>query len=334
MKILCTGLLLALLSISGQSLAADPLTEQLKQQYKRPASIPFPADNPYSAEKAQLGKMLFFDQRLSRHFNMNCATCHNPSLGWEDGVAGAFGGQGKNLSRHSPTTLNMAWSDSFFWDGRAATLEEQIRGPVESPNEMNLPLNTAVERLQNVEGYRNRFERVFPGKGIQIDSILKAIATYERTLVSGTAPFDRWVEGDETALPDAAKRGFALFNGKAACSQCHTGWNLTDNAFHDIGLSTTDNGRMAITGNSSDQHAFKTPGLRNIRQRAPYMHNGSLVTLEQVIVHYIGGGIPRESRSSQMQPVPLNSHEVSDLVAFLESLTGDDQPVSLPILPY
>lgn len=334
MKMPGTSLILTLLLTSGQSFASDLTTSHLKQQYKRPNSIPFPADNPYSAEKAQLGKMLFFDQRLSKHFNMNCATCHNPSLGWEDGVAGAFGGQGKNLSRHSPTTLNMAWSDSFFWDGRAATLEEQIRGPVESPNEMNLPLSTAVERLRSVEGYRSRFERVFPGQGIQIDNILKAIATYERTLVSGTAPFDRWIEGDEAALSDAAKRGFKLFNGKAACSQCHTGWNLTDNQFHDIGLPTNDTGRMAITGNTADQHAFKTPGLRNIRQRAPYMHNGSLTTLEQVIIHYIAGGTPRESLSKQMQPVPLNMREVSDLVAFLESLTGDDQPVSLPILPY
>lgn len=329
-----TSLLLTLFFISGQSLAADPAIERLKQQYKRPTSIPFPADNPYSAEKAQLGKMLFFDQRLSRNFNMNCATCHNPSLGWEDGVAGAFGGQGATLSRHSPTTLNMAWGNSFFWDGRATTLEEQIRGPVESPNEMNIPLSTVVKRLRNVEGYRSQFERVFPGKGVHEDGILKAIATYERTLVSGTAPFDRWIEGDEAALPESAKRGFALFNGKAACSQCHTGWNMTDNQFHDIGLPTSDDGRMTLTGSSADQHAFKTPGLRNIRQRAPYMHNGSLATLEQVITHYISGGIPRQSRSHQMQPTPLNSRETSDLAAFLESLTGDDQPVSLPILPY
>lgn len=334
MKTPATGLILALLLTSSQSFASDLAPSHLQQQYKRPGSIPFPADNPYSAEKAQLGKMLFFDQRLSRNFNMNCATCHNPSLGWEDGVAGAFGGQGKNLSRHSPTTLNMAWSNSFFWDGRAATLEEQIRGLVESPNEMDLPLSTAVERLRNVDGYKRRFEQVFPGKGVHKDGILKAIATYERTLVSGTAPFDRWIEGDEAALSDAAKRGFTLFNGKAACSQCHTGWNLTDNQFHDIGLPTNDAGRITITGNAKDQHAFKTPGLRNIRQRAPYMHNGSLKTLEQVIVHYIGGGIPRESRSPQVQSAPLNSNEISDLIAFLESLTGDDQPVSLPILPY
>lgn len=334
MRLPGTGILLTLLTFSFSSLAASPALEQLKQQYKRPDSIPFPASNPYSAEKAQLGKMLFFDQRLSRNFNMNCATCHNPSLGWEDGVPGAFGGQGETLSRHSPTTLNMAWGTSFFWDGRAPTLEEQVRGPVEAPGEMDIPLSTVVERLSKVDGYRNWFNRVFPGKGVHADGILKAIATYERTLVSGTAPFDRWVEGDENAISAAAVRGFELFNGKASCSKCHTGWNFTDNRFHDIGLATDDDGRMGITGNASEQHAFKTPGLRNIRQRAPYMHNGSMATLEQVIVHYIGGGIPRHTRSADMAPVPLSAGDISDLTAFLSSLTGDDQPVSLPVLPY
>ncbi|MCV6588235.1 MAG: cytochrome-c peroxidase [Marinobacterium sp.] len=328
--------LIALLGVIAllASTSVTAATASEKAGYQRPDSIPFPADNPYSAEKAQLGKMLFFDQRLSRNFNMNCATCHNPSLGWEDGVPGAFGGQGETLSRHSPTTLNMAWSTSFFWDGRAPTLEEQIRGPVESPNEMNVPLTTVVERLSKVPGYREWFARVFPGLGITSDNILKAIATYERTLVSGVAPFDRWIEGDENAISAAAKRGFTLFNGKAACNQCHSGWNFTDNQFHDIGLATDDNGRMGITGKANDQHAFKTPGLRNIRQRAPYMHNGSLASLEQVIIHYIGGGIPRSSRSPEMRPVPLNAGEMKDLEAFLDSLTGADQPVSLPVLPY
>lgn len=334
MQISSTGLLLTLLVITSHSQAADSVTERLKQQFKRPVNIPFPADNPYNAEKAQLGKMLFFDQRLSRNFNMNCATCHNPSLGWEDGVPGAFGGQGETLKRHSPTTLNLAWGNSFFWDGRAPSLEEQIRGPVESAAEMNIPLSTVAQRLNKVEGYRNWFARVFPGDGIQEDGILKAIATYERTLVSGTAPFDRWVEGEENALSVSAKRGFTLFNGKAACSQCHGGWNFTDNQFHDIGLPSDDTGRMAITGAEQDRHRFKTPGLRNISQRAPYMHDGSLSTLEQVIVHYVVGGIARPGRSDKIIPTPLNEGDIRDLTAFLNSLTGADQPVSLPILPY
>lgn len=326
--LVCTALLLPTTSFAAGDL------DSMKQHYQRPASIPFPPENPYSAEKAQLGKMLFFDQRLSKNFNMNCATCHNPSLGWEDGVPGAFGGHGKPLPRHSPTVLNMAWGDAFFWDGRATTLEEQIRGPIESPIEMNVSLDTVVDRLNKVEAYREWFNRVFPGKGVHPDGILKAIATYERTIVSGTAPFDRWVSGDEDAISESAIRGFELFNGQARCSACHTGWNFTDNKYHDIGLITDDQGRKAISQTSQDQHAFKTPGLRNIAQRAPYMHNGSIQTLEQVVIHYISGGMPRPSLSGQMQPVPMNGQQIKDLIAFMESLTGEDQPVSLPVLPY
>ncbi len=319
---------------SVQVTAAGTSAETLKAQYQRPDNIPFPADNLYSAEKAQLGKMLFFDQRLSKNFNMTCATCHNPSLGWEDGVPGAFGGQGKFLERHSPTILNMAWSDSFFWDGRSPTLEDQIRGPVESPNEMNISMDEVVSRLSKVDGYREIFQRVFPGPGITGDGIMKAIATYERTLVSGTAPFDRWVMGDEQAISESAKRGFEFFNGGGGCSDCHSGWNFSDNQFYDIGLSSSDEGRKAVTGNAADQQAFKTPGLRNIQQRAPYMHDGSMATLDEVIIHYIAGGTPRPSRSEKIKVRPMTVQQITDLRTFLESLTGDDQPVSLPILPY
>lgn len=321
------------LCFSGLMQAADsPQIQALKQQYKRPDFIPFPADNPYSADKAQLGKMLFFDQRLSRHFNMNCATCHNPSLGWEDGVAVAVGDINEPLKRHSPTLLNLAWGKDFFWDGRAPSLEEQIRGPVEAEVEMNLSLNEAVQRLNKVNGYRQQFRKVF-GEAINADNILKAIATYERTLVSGTAAFDRWVDGDDNAISAQAKAGFELFNGKAGCSGCHSGWNFTDNRFHDIGLPTDDIGRAGVTGNLGDNHSFKTPGLRNIGQRMPYMHNGSLLNMDSVLGHYISGGIPRDSRSELMKPVLLNANELAQLKAFMATLDGDDKPVSLPILP-
>jgi cytochrome c peroxidase len=326
--------LLCLTLFSNVSQALDQaLLNSFKSQYQRPLKIPFPPSNPYSAEKAQLGKMLFFDQRLSVNFNMSCATCHNPSLGWEDGVPGAFGGQGVNLGRNSPTVLNMAWSDEFFWDGRAATLESQILGPVESPNEMNLPIEQAVARFSKVEGYQKAFKRVF-SDGITAKNILSSIATFERTLVSGTAPFDRWVEGNENAISLQAKEGFLLFNGAAKCSTCHSGWNFTDNKFHDIGVATEDIGRMQVTNREQDKHAFKTPTLRNIIQRAPYMHNGSLQDLDRVLVHYISGGVPRPTLSNKMRPVPLTATQMQQLKAFLLSLTGEDKPVSLPILPY
>lgn len=314
--------------------SSDVQANSLKQSYQRPDSIPFPTDNPYSAEKAALGKMLFFEPRLSKNRNMTCATCHNPSFGWEDATPTSIGAQNSNLGRHSPTIINAAWGKSFFWDGRAATLEEQAAGPIESDVEMNLPMHVAVDRLKQVPSYQTWFKRVFGSSGITDENIKKAIATFERTVVSGQAPFDSWVEGDESAISESAKRGFALFNGKAECSACHSGWNFTDHEFHDIGLNTEDKGLGARTGNTQQDFAFKTPSLRNISQRAPYMHNGQLNDLRSVIVHYISGGVPRPTRSELMRPVPLTGQDIADLEAFLLSLTGKDASVSLPILPY
>ncbi len=318
-----------LLGLSNQALA-----NSLRHEYKRPNSIPFPTTNPYSAEKAALGKMLFFEPRLSKNRNMTCATCHNPSFGWEDATPTSIGAQNSNLDRHSPTIINAAWGKSYFWDGRAATLEDQAAGPIESNVEMNLPIEQAVQRLSQVPSYQDWFKRVFGSSGITAENIKKAIATFERTVVSGQAPFDSWVEGDESAISESAKRGFALFNGKAECSSCHTGWNFTDHKFHDIGLATEDKGLGARTGITSQNFAFKTPSLRNISQRAPYMHNGQMNNLRSVIAHYITGGQSRPTRSELMNPIPLTGQDVIDLEAFLMSLTGQDASVSLPILPY
>jgi cytochrome c peroxidase len=256
-------------------IAKADITKEMKAQYQRPDTIPFPADNPYQAEKAALGKMLFFDPRLSINQNISCATCHNPSFGWEQALPLAVGAQNTALGRQNPTILNLAWGDKFFWDARAATLEEQALGPIQSDVEMNMPLDVLIERVSGIEGYRPYFNSIF-SEWITAETIAKAIATFERTVVSGPSPFDRWIEGDESALSDSAKRGFELFNGKAKCSACHSGWNFTDNKFHDIGLPTLDEGRFVIDPSSElNRHAFKTPGLRNITHRAPYMHNGS-----------------------------------------------------------
>lgn len=302
--------------------------------YKRPSSIPFPSNNLYSTEKAALGKMLFFDPRLSQNFNMTCATCHNPSFGWEDATKTSIGSQNTSLSRHSPTIINMAWGKSFFWDGRAKTLEAQAQGPIESEVEMNISLDTVVKRLSKVPQYTEWFKRVFGSSGISGDNIRKAIATYERTLVSGLAPFDLWIGGDESAISNSAKRGFTLFNGKASCATCHQGWNFTDNQFHDVGLLGDDLGLGALTKKSKDSFSFKTPGLRNIGQRAPYMHDGRFESLTMVITHYVGGIVDRDSRSSQLKTIMLTAEEINDLEAFLLTLTGEDTPVTLPLLPY
>jgi len=314
--------------------AADSV-DLLKAKFRRPADIPFPAGNPYTPEKAALGKALFFDPRLSGHQNMNCASCHNPSFGWEVPLKGAIGSQNTMLARNAPTVLNQAWGGPhYFWDGRASSLEDQARGPIQAAVEMNLPLGEAVQRLQAIPEYKKWFGIAFPGQGVTQDTIVMAIATFERTVVSGYAPFDAWIDGGENAIPESAKRGFVLFNGKAGCAECHTGWNFTDNKFHDVGIATTDLGRAEVEpANPKARHAFKTPGLRDITRRAPYMHDGSLADLDMVIARYISVPFDRPSISPQMRKISLTAAEMADIVKFLESLTGTKQSVSLPALP-
>jgi cytochrome c peroxidase len=330
---------LVVLVPAGAASAAE-LSQQidmaaLKAKYRRPAEIPFPADNRYTPEKAALGKSLFFDPRLSGNQNMNCASCHNPSFGWEMPLKGAVGAQNTVLARNAPTVINQAWSSGhYFWDGRAATLEEQAKGPIETDVEMNLPLDEAVRRLKSIPEYDRWFKVAFSGQGITGDNIVKALATFERTVVSSYAPFDAWIDGDDAAIADEAKRGFHLFNAKANCAACHTGWNFTDGKFHDVGADTTDIGRGKIDpGNPKAKYAFKTPSLRDITQRAPFMHDGALADLEAVMAHFVAGGVDRPSISPQMRKIDLTTQEVADVIAFLKTLTGTKQIVSLPVLP-
>jgi cytochrome c peroxidase len=190
-----------------------------------------------------------------------------------------------------------------------------------------------IARLKAIPEYAPLFQAAFPNEGISEDTVAKAIATYERTVVSGRAPFDAWIAGDEKAIPEAAKRGFALFNTKARCTACHAGWNLTDDSFHDIGLADPDIGRSKFLPVVKMQHAFKTPGLREIGRRGPYMHDGSIVTLEAVVEHYDRGGLARESRSEMIKPLGLTAQEKADLVAFMKTLTSDIDPTTVPTLP-
>jgi cytochrome c peroxidase len=306
----------------------------LKQKYRRPASSPFPDDNPFSRAKAELGRMLFFDPRLSKSKVLSCGTCHNPSLSWEDGLARAVGHGMKQLERRTPTLVNVAWGAAFMWDGRAATLEEQVLIPIRSRDEMNMPLDEVAGTVRAIPGYRERFSHLFPADGVTVETIAKAIATFERTIVSETAPFDRWIEGDETAISEAAKQGFVLFNTGARCSRCHSGWRFTDDSFHDIGLDDDDVGRGKLVPEITKmQHAFKTPGLRNVARRGPYMHDGSIPDLAGVIEHYDEGGIDRPSRSAEMSALDLTVDGERDLAAFLETLTSEDLPVTFPRLP-
>lgn len=335
----CALAALAALSAAGaagcarEAAADDPLRSALAE-YARPDSIPFPAENAYTDEREALGKMLFFDPRLSASGLVSCASCHNPAFHWGDGLPRAVGHQMKVLDRRTPTILNAAWLQAAFWDGRAETLEEQALQPIEAADEMNLDIEVLLARLNGIPEYRPLFAAAYAEDGISAAAIAKALATFQRTVVSGTAPFDRWVEGDERAVSEEAKQGFRVFTGKANCASCHSGWRFTDDSFHDIGVPGEDRGRGRHVDLEIIQHAFKTPSLRNVVERAPYMHDGSERTLEQVIELYeLGGRVHRPSLSPEIQPLDLTPADRRALIAFLRTLSSRDATVEIPILP-
>jgi cytochrome c peroxidase len=305
------------------------------ENYRRPPAVEFPDENQFTPERELLGRTLFFDPRLSGSNFISCATCHNPGLSWGDGLPRAIGDGMKVLGRRTPTILNLAWAGALFWDGRSETMEEQCLGPIQSPAEMNQSPAELVRELGSLHGYRELFERAYPGEGISESTIAKAISTFERTIVSGKAPFDRWVEGEEGAVSESAKRGFLLFNTKAACAECHSGWRLTDDSFYDVGLSGDDIGRgTAFPDVALMQSAFKTPTLRDVDRRYPYMHDGSESTLLDVVELYdLGGRVKRPSLSSLIKPLGLTAEEKRDLIAFLKTLTSVDEPIEIPVLP-
>ncbi len=301
----------------------------------RVEAIPYPPDNPYSAAKAELGRKLFFEPLLSGAGNYSCATCHNPALSWGAGLGRAIGSTGKLLPLRSPTLLDVAWSPILGWDGKFRDLEHVAFGPMTNPDNMD---NTEVEvlrRLRSNAGYVQAFSTAFPNQGISRATVEAALATFERTIVADNAPFDRWVHGDAAAISPAAKRGFDLFNSKAGCASCHSGASFTDGSFQDIGYAKGDDiGRARLFPSSNKLHyAFKVPTLRDVARRAPYMHDGSVPTLEAVIDLYNEGGIDRPSRSELIHPLGLTPREKMDLIAFLQTLTGAPRSFDLPVLP-
>jgi cytochrome c peroxidase len=305
-----------------------------RKKYTRPAGAPFPADNLYSKDRELLGRTLFFDPRLSGSHSISCSSCHNPGFSWGDGLPKGIGSGMKELGRRSPTILNIAWSDLLFWDGRADSLEEQALGPIASQREMNQPLDGMIHTLDGIAEYGPLFSRAYPAEPINEKTVARAIATFERTIISEQAPFDKWISGDEEAIPSDAKRGFDLFNGKAACAQCHTGWNFTDDGFHDVGIAGSDLGRGARLPLEAMQFAFKTPTLRNIDRRAPFMHDGSEPTLAEVLDFYDkGGSAKRVSLAPEIVALHLTSKEKGDLVAFLQTLTSVDKSIEVPAFP-
>ncbi len=289
--------------------------------------IIYPDDEPPSAAEVELGKLLFFDPRLSLNNNLSCAGCHNPDLGFGDGLALSRGTDGELLPRHTSSLYNLAWGSVFFWDGRATSLEEQALMPISAVQEMNLPTEVLLSRLSAVEAYRHAFAGVYGTDGITAANVGRAIAAFERTLVVDSTPFDRYMAGDLQAMGAAAVRGLALFRGKAECINCHDGPNFTDESFHNIGLGRRhDPGRGGVIDEPTLHGAFKTPGLRNVVLSAPYMHDGSIGTLEEVLHFYNRGGDQAENRSSLIRPLGLDAGEIEDLLAFLGALT---QPLSI-----
>ena len=319
----------------GLSLSANAPSDRVAWQLKfqRAAEIPFPENNPYSEAKARLGRMLFFDPILSGNKTHSCATCHNPGLSWADGLPRAVGE--KTLSLRAPTLLNVAWTPKLGWDGHFRDLEAVAFGPITTPGNMNMPEKELIERLSAIPGYVDAFDAAFGEGDISKRKIELTLATFERTIVSGEAPFDRWIKGDRNAIDAAAKRGFDLFVGKAHCASCHSGWAFTDASFHDIGTArNADLGRGHLFPTSVKLHyAFKTPTLRDVARRAPYMHDGSVPTLEAVIDLYNRGGIDRPSRSELIVPLDLKASEKADLIAFLQTLSARPESIVVPTLP-
>lgn len=294
-------------------------------KFARPSAVPFPAENPYSPEKAELGRRLFFDPLLSASGTIACATCHHPRLAWGDGLPRAIGEARQPLPFRSPTLLGAAWLEGFGWDGKFPTLESVAFTPIGTAANMG---RNEAELLRDIAGdpaYRSAFDKVFPGEGVSRSTVERALATYERTIVPAIAPFDRWIAGDEAAIPESAKRGFDLFTGRAQCSECHSTWRFTDDSFHDIGTGRNEDiGRGKLFPNSpSLQFAFKVPTLRDVAKRAPYMHDGSLPDLLAVIDLYDRGGVDRPSRDPHIRPLGLTAKERADLLAFLQALTGE-----------
>jgi cytochrome c peroxidase len=324
---------ISLIGIIPRGAAADRNNDP--DQYHWPEQIPYPTNNPYSEAKLKLGRMLFFDPVLSGSGSRSCATCHNPGLSWADGQPRAVGLAQEQLPLRTPTLLGVAWIPKLGWNGRFRDLESVAITPITSPKMMNLAEASMVERLSGIPGYIDAFNNAFGTAEIDRGKIEQALATFERSIMPSRGRFDSFIDGDKTAIDKSAARGFDLFNGKANCAACHSGWAFTDASFHDIGSAKGDDrGRGNLFANSVMlQYAFKTPTLRDVARRAPYMHDGSVPTLDAVIDLYDRGGIDRPSRSPEIHPLGLTNTEKADLIAFLQTLTGEPAVIQYPVLP-
>jgi cytochrome c peroxidase len=311
-----------------------------------------------TSEKVELGKRLFFDPRLSADGSLACASCHLPDQGWTTNTPVSPAYPTNMERRTSQTLINVAYNKALLWDGRAGALEKQALGPIQNPLHMNQNLDLLIEKLKAIPQYGERFQQVF-GTSVTPEALGKALAAFERTLVTRNAPFDRYMTGDWQAMSEGALRGMELFKGKARCILCHNGPNFADSQFHNLGLPAApllsdpivqaairfdakrmnvpeyqsvreDLGRYLVTKDEKDKGAFRTPNLRNVMQREPYMHNGVFHSLEEVIDFYDRGGGAVAGKSPLIQPLGLTTQEKRDLLAFLQALTGELPTVTPP----
>ena len=336
------------------------------------SSVYIPKDNPMTRAKIELGRQLYFDPRLSADVSLSCASCHDPVTGYAKDTRFGVGIRSQEGNRNSPVAYNRIFSKEQFWDGRAESLEEQAKGPIANPLEMGHTHDGCLECLKLVPGYRIQFEKIFPKEGLTIDTVAKAIATFERALVTGSSPADYYeplrafeasfkedledieafkaddpdayesyvklkADADRAPMNELAKRGRELFFGKANCTACHVGANFTDEKYHNIGVGMDakepDLGRYIVTKDEKDKGAFKTPTVRNVTLTAPYMHDGSQATLEEVVEWYDKGGHPNPHLSDKIKKLNLTAQEKKDLVEYMKSLTGELPKVAAGRLP-
>jgi cytochrome c peroxidase len=288
--------------------------------------MPVPESNPLTPEKVALGRRLFHDPLLSRDFTMACATCHDPRRSFSDALPRAIGIGGQQINRHAPALLNRGYGRSFFWDGRAASLEEQALQPITNRKEFDHSLEAALARLGQHAEYPALFRAAF-ARDANADDLARALASYVRTIVTADSPADRYLTGETSALSAEAVAGLQLFRGRANCTACHLGPLFTDEQFHNTGVAWRDGrladpGRGAISGKEDELGAFRTPSLREAARTAPYMHDGSLRTLEEVIEFYDRGGNPNPHLDPELRPLRLSPTEKQALLAFLRSLSG------------
>jgi len=323
--------LLVLSLLVGAVVDAADFTRRLPLGLQEQAAY-VPDDNPLTAEKIALGKQFFWDKRWSRNGTIACVSCHDPNRGWADPRRVSLRFDGTPTLRHSPTLVNRLFSDVQQWAGTRTSLEDQaLKASDQSPELL-------VKNLGAIAQYQAAFQRVF-GTALNPDGVAKAIAAYERTILSGNSSYDRFRAGDAAALSPAAERGLALFEGKARCVSCHAGFNFTDESYHNLGVGMDrpepDLGRHTVTRREEHKGAFKTPTLRDVARHPPYMHDGSVASLADVVALYDRGGTPNPWLSGEIRPLSLTVEERADLVAFLEALTGEVAPevTSPPRLP-